>query len=77
MREMIRSKLVKHQSALALAIMAVMVGGQAGAVGADFSTILSGLDATTATTAVLAAAVILAAVGFAVWGAKKVGKFFG
>ena len=43
----------------------------------NFSSILSGLDASTAVTAILAAAVILALVGFAKWGAKKVGKFFG
>jgi hypothetical protein len=43
----------------------------------DFSDILTGLDATTATAAILGAAAILALVGFAKWGAKKVGKFFG
>ncbi len=42
----------------------------------DFSGILTGLDGTTATTAIIAAAAILALVGFAKWGAKKVAGFF-
>lgn len=54
-----------------------LVGGNAMATGTDFSSILTGLDGSTAVTAILAAAVILALVGFAKWGAKKVGKFFG
>lgn len=45
--------------------------------GTDFSAILAGLDGGTAVTAIVAAAAILAVVGFAKWGAKKVGKFFG
>ena len=56
-----------------------MVAGNAAATptGPDFSSILSGVDSGTAVTAILAGAVILALVGFAKWGAKKVGKFFG
>lgn len=45
--------------------------------GTDFSGILTGLSGTTAVTAIVAAATILALVGFAKWGAKKVAKFFG
>jgi len=54
-----------------------LVGSNAMAVGTDVSSILTGLDGSTAVTAILAAAVILALVGFAKWGAKKVGKFYG
>lgn len=60
-------------AALALpASKALAAGGST-----DFSSILAGVDGSTAVTAILAAAVILALVGFAKWGAKKVGKFFG
>jgi len=45
--------------------------------GTDFSSILTGVDGGTAVTAIVAAAAILALVGFAKWGAKKVGRFFG
>ncbi|MGO4521250.1 capsid protein [Dyella sp. 2RAF44] len=38
---------------------------------------LTGLSGATAITAILGACVILAAVGFAKWGGKKVAKFFG
>lgn len=43
----------------------------------NFDGILAGLDGATAVTAIVAAAAILALVGFAAWGARKVGKFFG
>lgn len=43
----------------------------------DFSGILTDLEATTAVTAVIAAAGIIAIVGFAVWAGKKVARFFG
>lgn len=43
----------------------------------DFSTILAGLDSSTAITAVVAAGTILAGVGFAKWATKKVAGFFG
>ncbi|MEG2802917.1 hypothetical protein [Stenotrophomonas sp.] len=48
-----------------------------GGNGIDFSNILSGLDASTATLAVLGACAIMAVVGFATWGGKKVAGFFG
>jgi hypothetical protein len=54
-----------------------LLGGQAMALPTDFSSILTGLDSSTAITAILAAAVIIAGVGFAKWGAKKVARFFG
>lgn len=43
----------------------------------DFSGILTGLDGDTAVTAIVAAAAIIATVGFAKWAAKKVAGFFG
>lgn len=45
--------------------------------GTDFSQILNGLSGASAITAVLGAAVIVAAVGFAKWGSKKVASYFG
>ena len=45
--------------------------------GADYSSILSGLDTTTAITAVIGAGALLAGVGFAKWATKKVARFFG
>ena len=43
----------------------------------DFSGILNGLSTNTAVTAIVAAAALIAAVGFTRWGAKKVAGFFG
>ena len=51
--------------------------GAAMAEGADYSSILTGLDASTATTAIIGAGAILAGVGFAKWATKKVARFFG
>lgn len=42
----------------------------------DFSGILTDIDGTTAATALIGAAAVLALVGFASWGARKVGNFF-
>ncbi|MEP6485363.1 MAG: hypothetical protein ABJB01_13010 [Rudaea sp.] len=70
-------KTVKVQLFFMLALAVAMVGGPAFAVGPDFSPITTGLDASTVVTAVIAAAAILATVGFAKWGAKKLGRFFG
>jgi len=64
-------------SLVAVAPAMSLVGGAAMAQGTDFSGITSGLDGGTIVTAVIAAAAILALVGFAKWGAKKLGKFFG
>lgn len=62
----------------AAAALTVVPGmAMAGGGGTDFSGILDGVSGTTAVTAVVGAAAILAIVGFAVWGAKKVAKFFG
>ncbi|THD06475.1 capsid protein [Rhodanobacter lindaniclasticus] len=45
--------------------------------GTDYSSILSGLDTSTAITAIVGAGVIVAGVGFAKWATKKVARFFG
>ncbi|MGH8122217.1 MAG: capsid protein [Gammaproteobacteria bacterium] len=37
----------------------------------------AGLDTSTVVTAIVAAAALLAIVGFTKWGAKKLGRFFG
>ena len=63
--------------AMGALIAVASVAGSAMAVGPDFSTILAGLDNSTAITAVVAAGVILAGVGFAKWATKKVARFFG
>ena len=43
----------------------------------DYSSILTGLDTSTAITAIVGAGVIIAGVGFAKWATKKVARFFG
>lgn len=53
------------------------IGANAFAIGPDFSSILTGLDSSTAITALVGAGVILAGVGFAKWATKKVARFFG
>lgn len=52
-------------------------GAFAQSTGADYSSILSGLDTSTAIAAIVGAGVILAGVGFAKWATKKVARFFG
>ena len=43
----------------------------------DFSTILTGLSAAAAVTAIIGAGAIKASPGFAKWATNKVAKFFG
>jgi hypothetical protein len=43
----------------------------------DFSGILEGLSAATATAAVIGAAAIMALIGFAIYGGRRVAGFFG
>lgn len=43
----------------------------------DLSGILAGLSASSANPSIIAAAAILASLGFCKWAAKKVGTFFG
>lgn len=45
--------------------------------GGGYSSILSGLDTSTAITAIIGAGTLLAGVGFAKWATKKVARFFG
>lgn len=69
---------IKSVIAAALVAMAVVALPAAATTPAmDFSGILANLDGATAVTAIIAAAAILAVVGFAKWGAKKVASFFG
>lgn len=66
------------KGASAVAASGAMVGGLAMAqTTTDYSSILTGLDTSTAITAIVAAGAILAGVGFAKWATKKVGRFFG
>lgn len=69
-----KSKLVLLASALA---MSASMGASAQSTGTDYGTILAGLDNSTAIAAVIGAGVLLAGVGFAKWGTKKVATFFG
>jgi len=64
-------------AALAVAVASLVPVGYAAATGPDFSGILDGLDTGTIVTAILAAAALIAIVGFAKWGAKKLARFFG
>ena len=43
----------------------------------DFSALLADVDGTTAVTAIIGAAAVIALIGFAKYGAKKVASFFG
>lgn len=63
--------------ALALPAPLLLIGGNAMAAATDFSSITSGLDVSTCISAILAAALLVAGVVFAIWGAKKVAGFFG
>lgn len=47
------------------------------AAATSYSSILSGLDTSTAITAIIGAGALLAGVGFAKWATKKVARFFG
>lgn len=43
----------------------------------DFSAVLTGLDSSTAVTAIIGAGALLAAPGFAKWAVRKVATIFG
>ena len=73
---MFRNKL----TAMFMATLAVVLGTTSQltlAAGPDYSGILAGVDGSAAVTAFIAAAAILALVGFARWLSKKIGKYFG
>ncbi|WP_369929343.1 hypothetical protein [Xanthomonas sp. NCPPB 2632] len=59
------------------AIAATAVSGSAMAAGTDFSSVTSGVDNSTLITGLVAMAVVLVGAGFAKWGSKKIGGFFG
>jgi pectin methylesterase-like acyl-CoA thioesterase len=61
----------------AVVVLGATMSGSAMAAGTDFSTITAGIDVSTIVAALVGAAVILVGAGFAKWGSKKVGGFFG
>ena len=64
-------------ASLGVAASLVSLGASAQtATATDFSSILAGLSASTAITAILGAGLIVAGVGFARWGVRKVAGFF-
>ena len=66
-----------RSTSLAVGAASLVGSGMAAATAPDYSTILSGLDAGDAVVVFIAAAAVLAAVGFGKWISKKVGKYFG
>lgn len=76
--KMIRNALKRVPAvAVACSMLAAGVASAQTTTGNDYSSILSGLDTSTAITAVIGAGVLLAGVGFAKWATKKVARFFG
>ena len=67
----------RRAAVAAAALMAASGAAMAQSAGSDYSSILTGLDVSTAVTAVISAGALLAAVGFAKWATKKVARFFG
>ena len=63
----------------AAAVGSLVAGGAMAqtAAATSYSSILSGLDTSTAITAIVGAGALLAGVGFAKWATKKVARFFG
>lgn len=63
----------------AAAVGSLVAGGAMAqtAAATSYSSILSGLDTSTAITAIIGAGALLAGVGFAKWATKKVARFFG
>lgn len=59
------------------ATTAAMVSSPVFAAGTDFSGITAGLDGSTIVTAGIAACSIIATVGFAIWGGKRLAGMFG
>lgn len=59
-----------------IAAMAMAPAAFATSSAPDFSGILADLDVSTAVTAVMGAAALLALVSFVIWAAKRVAKFF-
>lgn len=64
--------------AMTVVAASAMIGGAAFAqTSTAYSSILSGLDTSSAVAAIIGAGTLLAAVGFAKWATKKVARFFG
>jgi hypothetical protein len=70
-----RNKMIATATLGALALVGSNAFAQT--TGNDYSAILSGLDTSTAITAIVGAGALLAGVGFARWATKKVARFFG
>lgn len=70
---------IKHKVAASVAAVGsvLSVGAFAQTAPTSYSSILSGLDTSTAISAVIGAGALLAGVGFAKWATKKVARFFG
>jgi hypothetical protein len=79
MRNMIRNTLNRAKSLAPAAVIAgsLVAGAASAQTATTYSSILTGLDTSTAITAVIGAGVLLAGVGFAKWATKKVARFFG
>lgn len=56
---------------------ALLAGGAMAQTATSYSSILTGLDTSTAIAAIIGAGALLAGVGFAKWATKKVARFFG
>ena len=67
----------KHKLAAGAAVAVAAGGAMAQTSPTGYSAILSGLDTSTAITAIIGAGALLAGVGFAKWATKKVARFFG
>jgi hypothetical protein len=80
MRNLInKAKALSKTAAVAAVLGASSFAGIASAQtsAGSYGDILSGLDTSTAITAVIAAGTLLAGLGFAKWATKKVARFFG
>ncbi|WP_442784009.1 hypothetical protein [Collimonas fungivorans] len=69
-------KAVAPLAAVVTGLFAVTSANAAG-TGTDFSSIASGIDASTIVTAIVAMGAIMILPGVAKWGAKKLATFFG
>ena len=74
-------KINKGKVLAAVASVGSLVAGgamaQTSGTATSYSSILSGLDTSTAITAIIGDGALLAGVGFAKWATKKVARFFG
>ncbi|MGC1549000.1 MAG: hypothetical protein WA777_10765 [Rhodanobacter sp.] len=76
-RNVLKSKTLALGTLLAVGSAAAPAFAQTTGSLSGLSALFSGLDTADIVTAIVSAGVILVGVGFAKWGTKKVGKFFG